>query len=204
MEFNPHVNKTGSNKPLLKEDILYAQKNTNSHAQAARFLDVSAEKYRRFAKMYDLWEGHFNQAGKNHTRITLYNSRTHLRDILEGNKPNYDPILLFHRLLSVGILKSECEMCGFHEVRPGGKGPFMMLYRDGNKRNFLLSNLMVYCYNCTFITTGKMKVADADTPPPTMAPEVYNRDLDMVLSEEEIENIQRELLATQTDNSRDA
>ena len=57
-------------KIITKEDILRAQKVTRSNMAAARYLHVSCNHYKKYAKMYKnedgvtLLEAHKNQAGE--------------------------------------------------------------------------------------------------------------------------------------------
>ena len=51
-------------KPLSKEQIVAAQAKTLSNMAAARYLHVSYQHYKRYAKLYKLFEGHKNQSGK--------------------------------------------------------------------------------------------------------------------------------------------
>ena len=45
-------------KPLSKEMIVAAQANTKSNMAAARYLHVSYQHYKRYAKMYKLFDDH--------------------------------------------------------------------------------------------------------------------------------------------------
>jgi hypothetical protein len=51
-------------KPLSKEQIVAAQGKTKSNMGAARYLHVSYTHYKKYAKMYKLFESHKNQSGK--------------------------------------------------------------------------------------------------------------------------------------------
>ncbi len=51
-------------KFLSKEQIVAAQGVTKSNMAAARYLHVSYQHYKKYAKMYNLFEDHKNQAGK--------------------------------------------------------------------------------------------------------------------------------------------
>ena len=50
-------------KPLSKEQILAAQAKTKSNMAAARYLHVSYQHYKKWAKLYKLFAGHKNQSG---------------------------------------------------------------------------------------------------------------------------------------------
>jgi hypothetical protein len=51
-------------KPLSKQQIEAAQSQTKSNMAAARYLHVSYQHYKRYAKMYGLFASHKNQSGK--------------------------------------------------------------------------------------------------------------------------------------------
>ena len=51
-------------KILSKEDCLRAMKMTRSNRAAARYLHVSYNHYKKYAKMYDLFEQNKNQTPK--------------------------------------------------------------------------------------------------------------------------------------------
>ena len=72
-------------KPLSKEQIVAAQAKTKSNMSAARYLHVSYTHYKKYAKMYKLFESHKNQSGKGIPKF-LKNSGKEpaLLDIVEG------------------------------------------------------------------------------------------------------------------------
>ena len=51
-------------KFLSKEQVVVAQGKTLSNLAASRYLHVSYQHYKKYAKMYNLFEGHLNQCGK--------------------------------------------------------------------------------------------------------------------------------------------
>ena len=81
-------------KILTKEDILRAQKVTRSNMAAARYLHVSYNHYKKYAKMYKndegktLLESHMNQAGEGIPKFTVAGDKEiPLIDLLEGRVP---------------------------------------------------------------------------------------------------------------------
>ena len=88
--------KAGEGRPpmnISESEIRYAMENTQSCAGAARFLKVSYEAFRKYAKLYTdsetgktLFEMHKNKAGKGIPRATKPRLRGHygLLDILGG------------------------------------------------------------------------------------------------------------------------
>src|SRR6056300_1553058 len=111
-------------KILSKEDILRAQKMTRSNMAAARYLHVSYNHYKKYAKMYKdedgvtLLEVHKNQAGEGIPKFAVSgNKEIPLMDLLEGKVPieHFDPRKIKARLLSEGKLVEVCAKCGFAE-----------------------------------------------------------------------------------------
>ena len=60
---NKPLNIPGRRKVITKNMILEAQKHTKSNMEAARWMSVSYNTYRKWAKYYDVFEQHLNQTG---------------------------------------------------------------------------------------------------------------------------------------------
>jgi hypothetical protein len=152
-------------KPLTKEQILAAMSQTKSNRAASRWLHVSYQHYKKWAKSYTdqetgktLFEKHLNQEGKGIAKF-LNNSRKvpALMELLEGQVPmtNFNPDKVKKRLFEEGYLQEECSMCGFNERRLlDYKIPLLLHFKDNNKKNWRLENLEVLCYNHYFLTIG--------------------------------------------------
>lgn len=153
-------------KPLTKEDILRAMRNTKSNKAAARYLSVSWMHFKRYALLYKnednvtLFEAHKNQCGKGIPKF-LNNSRKEpaLLDIIEGRVPmtNFKPEKIRSRLVKEGYLKEECYCCGYSERRVHDyKMPLILDFLDKNKKNYKQPNLRLLCYNCYFMQIGNL------------------------------------------------
>ena len=148
-------------KIISKEDILRAQKVTRSNMAAARYLHVSYNHYKKYAKMYKnedgvtLLEAHMNQSGEGIPKFAVSgNKEIPLMDLLEGKVPieHFDPRKIKARLLSEGKLVEVCSSCGFSERRiTDQKIPVILNFKDGNKKNWHLDNLEFLCYNCSYL-----------------------------------------------------
>ena len=148
-------------KILTKEDILRAQKNTRSNMAAARYLHVSYNHYKKYAKMFKndegvtLLEAHKNQAGEGIPKFAVAGiDKVALMDVLEGRVPisHFDYRKIKARLLGEGLLVEVCDRCGFAERRiTDQKIPVILNFKDGNKKNWNLDNLEFLCYNCSFL-----------------------------------------------------
>lgn len=148
-------------KILTKEDIVRAQKVTRSNMAAARYLHVSYNHYKKYAKMYknddgkSLLEAHKNQAGSGIQKFALKGKdRIPLMDLLEGRVPieHFDAKDIKKRLIIEGLVEEVCAKCGFAERRiTDTKVPVILNFKDGNKKNFHLDNIEFLCYNCSFL-----------------------------------------------------
>ena len=147
-------------KPLSKEQILAAQAKTKSNMAAARYLHVSYQHYKKWAKLYKLFAGHKNQSGKGIPKF-LNNGKKDpaLLDIIEGrvNASSFSPAKIKYRLIEEGYLLEECSMCGFKERRVlDYRVPLIMHFKDGSKKNYKLDNVELLCYNCYFLQVGNI------------------------------------------------
>ena len=148
-------------KILSKEDILRAQKMTRSNMAAARYLHVSYNHYKKYAKMYKdddgntLLEAHMNQEGKGIPKfLTNGGKEPPLLDLIEGRLPveHFDAKKIKQRLIFEGLVEEVCANCGFSERRvTDTKVPVILNFKDGNKKNYHLDNLEFLCYNCSFL-----------------------------------------------------
>jgi len=148
-------------KILTKEDILRAMKMTRSNLAAARYLHVSYNHYKKYAKMYKnddgvvLLEAHKNQSGTGIPKFALKgSSKIPLMDLLEGRVPieHFKAKEIKDRLIFEGMIEEKCAKCGFSERRiKDTKVPVILNFIDGNKKNWHLDNLEFLCYNCSFL-----------------------------------------------------
>ena len=146
--------------PISKADIEHAQANTKSNAEAARFLGVGYERYKRYAKIYNLFDRHTNQKGIGTAKGYAAKASTiPLKDVFANKHPGYNLIRLKHRMIARNLILEECDLCGFKEKRvTDSKTPLILTFRNGQK-DFSQENLQLLCYNCLFLTTGAPTVA---------------------------------------------
>ena len=189
-------------KPLSKEDIVRAIKYTKSNRAAAKYLGVSYQHYKPWAKRYKMDDGdieapnlfdlHKNQSGKGIPKY-LPNKRKdpNVRNIVETGTgwESFTPEKIKSRLVAEALLLDECHSCGFHERRiTDYKAPLLLNFKDGNKCNYLLENLELICYNCYFLyvadplTVNQVRHIEDNT-------EVKEIAHDWDLSPEQIENM---------------
>lgn len=162
---NPNSLRTRSKKTpriLLRSQIEEAQLHTNSNMAAARWLNVDYDFYKKYAKLYNLFDRHLNEKGKGIEKgFAKRPTSIPLRDVLAGKHPNYPLTKLKNRLLARNKLVEACALCGFNEGRiTDGRVPLILTFKDDNRTNFTLSNLELRCYNCSFLTIGKSKLVN--------------------------------------------
>ena len=148
-------------KILTKEDILRAMKMTRSNFAAARYLHVSYNHYKKYAKNYKnedgitLLEAHKNQEGKGIPKFALKaSSKIPLMDLLEGRVPieHFNAKEIKQRIIFEGLIEEKCSKCGMNERRvTDTKVPIILNFKDGNKKNWHLDNIEFLCYNCSFL-----------------------------------------------------
>ena len=145
-------------KPLSKEQIVAAQSKTKSNMAAARYLHVSYQHYKKWAKLYKLFASHKNQSGKGIPKF-LNNGKKDpaLLDIIEGriNASSFSPAKIKYRLIEEGYLLEECSICSFQERRVlDYKMPLLLHFKDNNKSNYSKENTELLCYNHYFLYVG--------------------------------------------------
>ena len=145
-------------KPLSKDQILAAQAKTKSNMAAARYLHVSYQHYKRYAKTYNLFDSHKNQSGKGIPKFLKGTKKMpHMLEIIEGRiaASSFDPNKLKYALIEQGYLLEECAVCSFKERRVMDyKMPLLLHFKDNNSNNYSLDNIQLLCYNHYFLTVG--------------------------------------------------
>ena len=142
---------------LTKGMIEESQKHTKSNMEAARWLGVSYNTYRKWAKYYDVFEQHLNPQGFGVKKGWAY-YKINLDDILSGKRKmptNYSLVTLKKRLVAEGYMQEECISCGWNEGRVSdGKIPLTLDFIDGSSDNKSLENMRLLCPNCFFVYNG--------------------------------------------------
>lgn len=142
---------------LTKKMVEDAIENTKSNAEASRWLGVSFNTYKKYAKMYNLFEQHKNQSGRGVKKAHVH-SKYDLDDILNNKYQNYSKKMLKKRLIDNGYLLEECGVCGWNEKRLlDDKICLTLDFIDGDESNFSIDNLRLLCANCYFTNVGNFK-----------------------------------------------
>ena len=142
---------------LTKNMIIRAQENTKSASEAARWLDISYNTYKKWAKYYNIFEQHLNQSGIG-IKKGWGSYKVSLDDILNGKKKmhsNYSFSKLKRRLIDEGYMVEECYNCSWNEERiTDNKIPLHIDYDDGDRNNKSFDNLRLLCPNHYFLFNG--------------------------------------------------
>ena len=88
-------------------------------------------------------------------------------------------------------IAEECHNCGFCERRVTDyKIPLLLSFKDNNKRNYLLDNLELLCYNCYYLLIGDVFTPEQVDKIESFTTNKYNVDEpDFQLSDDQIENM---------------
>lgn len=154
-------------KKLSEGVIRNAMKHTQSNHQAARYLKMSYDTYRKYAKLYidqesglTLFELHKNQHGKGISRVRWNHefALDKLDEILTKSEYKaFNIEKIKNRLLFEGRLKHECYRCGHSEKRVVDyKQPLVLNFKNGDKHDWRFANLEMICYNCYFLFVGNL------------------------------------------------
>ena len=143
---------------ITKRMIEDAQSNTKSNMEAARWLEVSYNTYKKWAKYYGIFEQHLNQSGKG-VKKGWASPKIKMEDIFDGKaKPNYSFSTLKKRLVDEGYFQEECLVCGWNEERiTDNKICLTLDFIDGDSDNKSYDNMRLLCSNCYFTNVGNFK-----------------------------------------------
>mgnify|MGYP005821262045 CR=1 FL=1 len=142
---------------VTKNMILESQKHTNSNMSAARWMGISYNTYRKWAKYYGVFEQHLNPKGFG-VRKGWATYKVPIYDVIMGKrKPpkEWSHKVLKKRLIEEGYMQDECAVCGYNEVNLKTDRVCLGVdFIDGDHKNFLLENLRFLCANCYLSFNG--------------------------------------------------
>ncbi len=143
---------------LTKNMILNAQENTKSAAEASRWLSVSFNTYKKWAKYYKVFEQHKNQEGIG-IKKGWATYKVPIDDIILGKRQppkKYSFSTLKKRLIEEGYFQEECSSCGYNETNLATNEICLNLdFIDGDTENFKIDNLRLLCPNCYLSYNGR-------------------------------------------------
>jgi hypothetical protein len=139
-------------RPLLESEIELGYEKGYTAAGAARYLEVCFETFKKWAKYHGIYRTHCNMKGikrPQHWETGKYP----LSEILAGKHPDVPIKIFIAKLFRSGLKKRKCEQCGFSEKRiTDGAQPLVLNHLDNNVTNHSYDNLVILCYNCTFVS----------------------------------------------------
>lgn len=147
-------------QPLLESQIKAAQEKSRSAFEAARLLGVSYNTYKKYAKLYGIFEDLKNPYGIGIEKAKkIKNKKYHIEELIDGKHLHYPLHKFKNKLFDSGYVPKVCGSCGFSEARiTDGKMPLLIDFLDGNLNNRKLDNIRPLCYNCFFLLVGERNV----------------------------------------------
>jgi hypothetical protein len=147
-------------RPILESQIKAAQSNAKSAFEAARILGISYNTYKKYAKLYGIFDDLKNPYGYGIDRkVKIRNKKFNIEDLINGKHLKYPLHKYKNKLFASGYVPKVCSSCGFGEERiSDGKMPLLIDFLDGNLNNRKLENIRPLCYNCFFLLVGDRNV----------------------------------------------
>ena len=147
-------------RPILESQIKAAQEKSQSAFEAARTLGISYNTYKKYAKLYGIFEDLKNPYGIGiHKAKAIKNKKYHIDDLIAGKHLKYPLHKFKNKLFDSGYVPKVCGSCGFSEERvTDSKMPLLIDFLDGNLNNRVLDNIRPLCYNCFFLLVGERNV----------------------------------------------
>ena len=155
---------------MSKPNIELAIKSTQSMGQAARYMGVAKNTFKKYAKLHGLWKPITNFKGIRRTGNVGSQLKHDLKAILEGKNPNpYREDTLLTKGIREGYIECRCSNCGadYSYMDSAEKLPPLILdFLDRNPMNTHLDNLRALCFNCIYVLapTKKGWYRHRDTP----------------------------------------
>ena len=139
---------------MSKHNIELAIKSTQSMGQAALYMNVAKNTFKKYAKLHGLWKPIKSSKGIRHTGNVGSAWKHDLKAILEGKNPNpYREDTLLTKGIREGYIACQCGNCSadFNHIDTANRQPPLILdFLDRNPMNTELSNLRALCFNCIY------------------------------------------------------
>ena len=122
--------------------------------QAALYMNVAKNTFKKYAKLHGLWNPKKSSAGIRKTGNVGSQLKHDLKAILEGKNPNpYREDTLLSKGIREGYIACRCSNCGvdFSHIDTANRQPPLILdFLDRNPMNTALANLRALCFNCIY------------------------------------------------------
>ena len=154
--FEKPIKIPGRHRAVTQKMIEDAQSQTKSNAAAARWLGVHYLTYRKYAKLYGIWERHLNQSGFG-IKKGYGKYRKPLDELLSlDRKVKLTKKYLKKRLIGDSWAEEECSSCGYNEMVIGKNTVSLLIdFIDDNNDNTSLENIRLLCPNCYLSYNGR-------------------------------------------------
>ena len=137
---------------LTKHNIELAIKSTQSMGQAGLYMGVSKNTFKKYAKMYDLWNPRPNSKGIRKVGNVGSQLKHDLKSILEGKNPNpYREDTLLTKAIKDGYMKCQCSNCSADFSHMTTQPPLILDFLDKDTNNTTIDNLRALCFNCIYV-----------------------------------------------------
>ena len=158
--FEKPIKIQGRRKVITKKMIEDSQAVTKSNAEASRWLGVNYLTYRKYAKIYGLFDQHLNQRGVG-IKKGYGKYRKPLDELLSSErKVKLTRRYLKKRLVEENWVQEECSSCGYNEIVMGKDNVALLIdFIDGDNENTKLDNIRLLCPNCYLSYNGQMPSA---------------------------------------------
>lgn len=141
---------------LTPQRIEWAIKSTQSMGQAALYLNVTYNTFKKYALKYDLWKP--LKSNKGIRRSSAGQLQQDINKILSGENPNpFREDTLLKKAIREGLMKCECGSCGSNFSIDNKIPPLMLDFLDKNTQNTKIDNLRALCFNCIYILSKTNK-----------------------------------------------
>ena len=153
--FEKPIKIPGRHRPITKKMVEDSQTVTKSNAAASRWLGVHYLTYRKYAKIYGLWDQHLNQAGFG-IKKGYGKYRKPLDELLSlKRKVKLTRSYLKKRLVDDSWVEEECSSCGYNEIVIKKNNVALLIdYINGDYNDTSLENIRLLCPNCYLSYNG--------------------------------------------------
>ena len=155
--FEKPIKIQGRRKVITKKMIEDSQVVTKSNAEASRWLGINYLTYRKYAKLYGLFDRHLNQKGVG-IKKGYGKYRKPLDELLSSErKVKLTRRYLKKRLVEENWVQEEGSSCGYNEIVMGKDNVALLIdFIDGDNENTKLDNIRLLCPNCYLSYNGHM------------------------------------------------
>ena len=155
--FEKPIKIQGRRKVITKKMIEDSQAVTKSNAEASRWLGVNYLTYRKYAKIYGLFDQHLNQRGVG-IKKGYGKYRKPLDELLSSDrKIRLTKRYLKKRLVEENWVEEACSSCNYNEIVMGKENVALLIdFIDGDNDNTKLDNIRLLCPNCYLSYNGHM------------------------------------------------